>query len=222
MQTSVDNRLDEKLLTSTKGSKKRSWILSVPIKKIAVILSKLFAIISVILVIIWADSGEIDRGYLGGIDWNENVFSYHAIFMIIGVVYCTGWSLTAFKLNFLRHSIKRKLHMTFHLISKICLIVGAKAAYDYKQLTHADDDSGPLVHLITFHSWIGLATILLLVQNDTLGSITFFVPSITVKYAKIYKPIHKFLGISAYAMAMIAVVTGKRNLSLKVIPPMVF
>ena len=70
------------------------------------------------------------------------------------------------------------------------------------------------MHLTSFHSWLGLATTFLLVQNDTLGSIIFFVPSIAMKYAHIYRPLHKFLGISAYIFAMITIFTGTISTAL--------
>jgi hypothetical protein len=181
-------------------------------QQVYMVLGKAFGLIAMVLVCIWATSRNVDRKFLGGLDWGDNVFNWHPVLMIAALVYCTGWSLIAYKLKFLTYTARKYVHITFHVASKVCLFVGMSAVYEHKHLKAEDDDVGYLVHLTSFHSWLGLATTLLLIQNDTLGSIVFFVPSFAQRYAHIYRPLHKFLGVSAYVFAMITIFTGKFSL----------
>ena len=109
-------------------------------EQVYVVLGKLFALIAMILVCIWATSRNVERKFLGGLDWGDNVFNWHPVLMIGALVYCTGWSLVAYKLKFLTYTARKYVHITFHIASKVCLCIGISAVYQHKHLKSKNDD----------------------------------------------------------------------------------
>lgn len=170
----------------------------IPFDKVALVIARISAAIALILCIVWCAGSDTDEGYLGGLDPyspnNENVFSWHAVLMIGGVVCLSGWSITAFRMKMFNFSTTRNLHVGFHLGAKVCLMLGVKAAWDYKDLDQDDDSPAYLVHMGSFHSMLGLMTTILLVQNDVLGSLIFLIPSVPARFRILYKPHHMFFG----------------------------
>jgi cytochrome b-561 len=184
----------------------------VPMDRIALVVGRLSAAAAMILCLLWVSGEDEEEGYLGGLDAydpkGKNVFSWHAVLMVGGIVCLSGWSITAYRMRVFGYTTTRNLHVFFHLGAKVCLTIGVKAAWDYKDLDQDDDNPAYLVHMGSFHAMLGLATTILLVQNDMLGSIVFLVPSIPSRFRILYKPHHMFFGKAAYIVAMLTVVSG--------------
>ena len=172
------------------------------IENISLVLGRLFALTSVVLVVIWANSKDTDKKYLGGLDWGDNVFNWHPVLMVTGVLCFTGWSITAYRNKMFSYKTSRHLHMCFHLGAKLCLTVGLRAVWESK-------DKEKHVHVSSLHSWLGLTTTVLLFQNDILGGVTFLLPHISAHIKKIYIPYHIFFGKIAFVMAVVTIETGR-------------
>mmetsp|Transcript_16722 Transcript_16722/g.25117 ORF Transcript_16722/g.25117 Transcript_16722/m.25117 type:complete len:317 (-) Transcript_16722:169-1119(-) len=179
----------------------RSGAQPIWIENLTLVLGRAFAMVSLILVIIWATRESITDGYLGGLDWNKNVFNWHPVMMIAGIVCCTGWSITAFRMKVQKYSTSRNLHVFFHLGAKICITVGLRAAWEAK-----DNDENP--HFVTLHSWLGIATSILLFQNDILGLCHFVLPYASGAMRKLYAPYHIFFGKMSLVFAVITIEAG--------------
>jgi hypothetical protein len=130
------------------------------------------------------------------------------VLMVGGIVCLSGWSITAYRMRIFGYTTTRNLHVFFHLGAKVCLTFGVIAAWDYKDLDKEGPNPTYLLHMGSFHNMLGLATTMLLVQNDMLGSIVFLVPSIPSRFRMLYKPHHMFFGKAAYIVAMITVLSG--------------
>jgi cytochrome b-561 len=181
------------------GSEQPLWV-----ENVALALGRLFALTSVVLVVIWATGQDTNNGFLGGLDWNENVFNWHPVFMVVGVLCCTGWSITAFRNKMFGYTTSRYLHVCFHLGAKICLTIGIRAVWQSKDDSHGDHNP----HVYTLHAWLGLTTTLLLFQNDILGGFSFLLPYVSVAVKKLYTPYHIFFGKMAFVMAVVTIETG--------------
>lgn len=184
----------------------------IPFDRIALVIGRVSAIIALVLCILWVKGSDTDEGYLGGLDPyspdNENVFNWHPVLMVLGIVCLSGWSMTAYRMKIFGFAMSRNLHVFFHLGAKVCLTLGVKAAWDYKDLDKDDDSPSYLVHMGSFHSMLGLMTTILLVQNDVIGSIVFLVPVIPSRFRILYRPHHMFFGKAAYIVAMLTVISG--------------
>lgn len=192
------------------------WIIRIltpiPFDRFALFLGRISAIVSLVLCILWVSGEDTENGYLGGLEPyspdNKNVFSWHAVLMVAGVVCLSGWSMTAYRMTAFSLATARNLHVLFHLGAKVCLTLGVKAAWDYKDLDQGDDSPAYLVHMGSFHAMLGLVTTILLVQNDMIGSIVFLVPAMPARFRILYKPHHIFFGKTAYIVAMMTVISG--------------
>ena len=188
------------------------YVSMVPLDRIALVVGRVSAVVAMVLCVLWVSGSDTNEGYLGGLDAydpkGENVFSWHAVLMVGGIVCLSGWSITAYRMRIFGFTTTRNLHVFFHLGAKVCLTIGVKAAWDYKDLDQDDGHPSYLVHMGSFHSMLGLATTILLVQNDMIGSIVFLVPAIPSRFRILYKPHHMFFGKAAYIVAMLTVISG--------------
>ena len=186
--------------------------LAVPLDRIALHLGRACAIVALILCLLWVSGEDTEEGYLGGLGaysaTSEDIFSWHAVLMVAGVVCLSGWSITAYRAKIFGYNVTRNLHVIFHLGAKVCLTLGVKAAWDFKDLDQDVDNPNYLAHMGSFHAMLGLATTILLFQNDMIGSIVFLVPVIPSRFRILYKPHHMFFGKAAYIVAMLTVISG--------------
>ncbi|UJR17110.1 hypothetical protein I4U23_004006 [Adineta vaga] len=86
-------------------------------------------------------------------NWQKNPFSYHPLMMTLGLMFCYGNAILLYRT--FRKSPKlivKICHALFLLISFACGAVGFTAIFRSKQL-------GQRPHFMTFHSWLGLATL---------------------------------------------------------------
>lgn len=171
------------------------------VEDICLLLGRLFSFIAFILVIFWAHGSSSSKGYLGGLDWNSHVFSFHPV-MMIGAFLFTGLSITSYRIKSLSFKYKKYLHLISHILAKICLTIGLRAVYESKR------DSTPSYHIVSLHSWLGILTTILLLQNDFFGALTYLFPFLSQNIQKIYRPYHIFFGKIAFVFLVITIETG--------------
>jgi hypothetical protein len=172
------------------------------VEDVSLILGRLFSLAALILVIFWAHGTDNSRGYLGGLNWKENVFNFHPVMMIASFFF-TGWSITAYRIKSISMKYKKYLHLFAHILAKICLTIGLRAVYVSKR-----DSDDYHYHLLSLHTWLGTLTAILLIQNDFFGAITFLFPFLSRHIQKFYRPYHIFFGKMAFIFLVITIETG--------------
>jgi hypothetical protein len=172
------------------------------VEDVCLILGRLFSLVALILVIFWAHGSDTSRGFLGGLNWKDNVFNFHPVMMIASFFF-TGWSITAYRIKSISMKYKKYLHLFAHILAKICLTIGLRAVYVSKR-----DNDDYHYHLLSLHTWLGTLTAILLIQNDFFGAITFVFPFLSRHIQKFYRPYHIFFGKMAFIFLVMTIETG--------------
>ncbi len=61
------------------------------IQNACVMIGRAFAVLSVIMVFLWAKNHMTTKKYLGGLNWDEKVFNYHPVLMVLGFLFFLSW-----------------------------------------------------------------------------------------------------------------------------------
>ena len=172
-------------------------------------LAQLFGITIVVLISIW--SGH----YLGGFAWQSNPglqFNWHPLLMTIGMVYLYGNGILMYRINPKTQKMKLKLlHAFIMLVVLVMVVIGLKAVFDSHDLNPCSenpDELCPIANMFSYHSWIGITTVVLFAMQWFLGFITFLLPGVTLKLKANYLPLHAFFGITIFVCACASVLLG--------------
>ena len=179
-------------------------------QKSSIFLGRLCAMASVILIAVWVLKSGDDDKYLGGLNVNDNrVINFHVLFMPLGLIFFSGWSITAFRNPWFSPKWNRNIHAGFHFAAKVCMTIGLIGIQQAKDSPSKNYSStGYEAHLYSLHSWMGVLTSIFLFQNDILGVSIFLFPYISKQIRLYYKPEHIFLGKFSYILACATVLTG--------------
>ena len=172
-------------------------------------MAQLFGITVVALISIW--SGH----YLGGFAWQSNPglqFNWHPLLMTIGMVYLYGNGILMYRINPKSSKIKLKmLHAFTMLMVLVMVVIGLKAVFDSHDLNPCSENPEelcPIPNMFSYHSWIGLTTVVLFAMQWFLGFATFLLPGVTLKLKANYLPSHTFFGIVIFICACVSVLLG--------------
>ncbi|CAF0735781.1 unnamed protein product [Adineta steineri] len=167
--------------------------------RILLIICEIFGIISVILVSLFFAQGLYSNYYY---DWDANPFSYHPVMMTTGLVFCFGNAILLYRtLKSTRKLIVKILHASFLIISLTFALVGLVAVIRYKM-------SRSSIHFVSFHSWLGLTTLILFFFQWIFGFVTFLFPKLSLKIRSAYMPTHRLWGRIIFVLAVVTVIAG--------------
>jgi len=152
------------------------------------------------MVVIWANSPAEIKG-LNGLFTENNIFAWHPVLMVLGMVVCYSQAILAYRAFPLGKPTNKLLHLIFQSLAIILVLAGIWAVVKF----HNDK---LIANLYSTHSWLGLATLILFFQNYILGFITFWLPFATPPQRRSYLPSHVYLGVITYFFAVLAVETG--------------
>ena len=174
----------------------------------AIIISILSALTATVLVIIWATKKDVSNGYLGGLNYDDSIFNWHPILMVLSFSLCFLLGILSFRIdrNLLDRNHKKCLHLILMFIALIGGSIGIYTAYKSHQVP--TDDNLYYGNLDTLHSWIGLGAIIAFAQNAILGVLYFVMPLFTISVKTDYKKFHIIFGISSFVLVLLANVTG--------------
>ncbi|CAF1469298.1 unnamed protein product [Rotaria sp. Silwood1] len=161
-------------------------------------LAELFGLLSVILVGLFFDKHVFSGTY----NWKTNSFSFHPLMMTMGLLFCYGNAILLYRT--LRQTPKltvKILHALFLILSLAFGSVGFAAIVRSKNL-------GKRPHFMTFHSWLGLSTLILFVLQWICGFVSFLFPKLSLRIRNSYMPIHRFWGRIIFLSAVISILTG--------------
>lgn len=179
-------------------------------QKYAAILALLSAFAGWMLIIDWTSRSQSGQNYLGGLNFNRQLFNLHPVFMYGGMVFAFTAAIASFRLIPLPKPWVKSIHVLCHTLAIICIICGLICVFVSNNYESKNDEGIYYSNLYSLHSFIGLATIILYFQNYILG-IFHFLSSITLVPAekrKFYLPIHVCLGVVSFILAIVTVETG--------------
>jgi len=149
---------------------------------ILLILAEIFGLLSVILV-----------GLLFGLlydkniptliyDWKINPFSFHPLLMTIGLLFFYGNAIILYRTfkQIPKFTVKIS-HAALLILSLIFAAIGLAAIIRSKNLLNRS-------HFMTYHSWIGLTTMILFTFQWIFGFISFLFPQLSLDFRTAYMP----------------------------------
>jgi len=157
----------------------------------------------------------------GGLSFTEaGEFGYHALAMsLFAVVFMSASSLSMNNntslFAYFNFTPKERLlvHIRFHLLSLICIILGLFAIIYYKQWSDATD-LFPMFTMYTPHSWLGIITVCLFVLQ-MLGGV-YMKSSYTAHWNDEMKlkarGVHGYIGRVLYISGIVTCMTGFQNM----------
>jgi cytochrome b-561 len=166
-----------------------------------VVVAEVFALTAVIIVGIWMGN------FRGGFAWNdapEKEFNYHPLFMILGMVFLYGNAILVYRVFRNERKLPLKIaHASLQALALLFSGVGLKAVFDSHNLA-----TPPAQNLYTFHSWLGLTTVILFGFHWLLGFVTFLLPFCNQSVRAFFKPIHVYFGVVIFCCAVATALTG--------------
>ncbi|GMS88432.1 hypothetical protein PENTCL1PPCAC_10607 [Pristionchus entomophagus] len=175
------------------------------------IASQVLGALSILLVAVWM--GGIEDGFA----WSsepEREFHYHPTFMVMGMVFLFGESLLVYRV--FRHERKKfskLLHLILHTLVLCLALTALKAVFDNHNLHTKKLDDGtvvddPLPNMMSLHSWIGMATVIIFATQYAGGFITFFFPGLSMPTRAMFLPFHQVAGLGIFMLVSISVALG--------------
>lgn len=148
--------------------------------------------------------------YRGGFAWRSDIkleFNWHVLLMTVGMVYLGGNANLIYR--FMRDYGKKELKLTHTIMHALILpmvTIGLIAAFD----GHNFNDP-PRPNLYSFHSWIGLLTVILYCSQFLVGFFSFMYPGVAGSLRSFLMPYHVLSGFVIFIMSACAVLTGIRG-----------
>jgi hypothetical protein len=181
---------------------------STGIQKIAAVLAIVFAIIALGMTAAWANNHQTDKHYLGGLNWNEQVFNWHPVLMVAGMVLCLICGLVTYRIVPLPKKHQKVIHAIIHAAAIICTITGLSAVVTFNNYTNHNEYGAYFSNLYSIHSFMGLSAIVLYFSNFILGFMHFLLPGVSIELRKAFRPNHVFFGAMTLFVSAMAVQSG--------------
>lgn len=187
------------------------------VQRISGVAGIICAFIAVILIIVWMKGSSKENAYGGGLNFNEYLFNYHPIFMSSGLILGSLTALLSYRILPLSKTVTKSLHAILHSLCLCCVVIGLTCVIVGNNFTNKNDTGGYFPNLISLHSFVGIAAMLLYFQNYFFGFLHFLLPLtfMPVEKRKSYMPIHVFLGGFSFFTALCAVETGILDLAME-------
>jgi len=166
-----------------------------------VILSQLVAAGVTLMVGLWMGI------YQGFSSWEDKtkIFSYHPLFMVIGLVFLYGHAILVYRIWRNNRKIYVKiLHAVLHGLALLFASLGLKAVFD----SHNYAKPNPANNLYSLHSWLGILTISLFAFQWLAGFLTFLLPFASQGLRACVKPLHVCGGIVIFLLVIATCLLG--------------
>ena len=173
------------------------------------------AVIATIMTIKWATEIDVADKYLGGLNWNKRVFSWHPIMMVTGMVLCLVTSLLTYRIIQLPKVLTKSLHVLMHTTALVCTAIGLSAVFTSHNDPAHNMKGTITANLYSLHSLLGISAVVLYASNYVLGFYFFLTSFATLQMKIVFKPNHVFLGVFTLFAAGMAVQTGLAELTTK-------
>lgn len=185
------------------------------VQKAAGYLAIVAAIVATAMVIAWADKHDVDKNYLGGLNWHLRVFNWHPVLMISGMILCLICSLLSYRIFQLPKTGQKIIHFLLHSGAVVCVITGLAAVVTSHNYTDHNKNGTYTANLYSMHSLIGITALVLYFSNYIIGLVSFLMPCTTIDLKKAIMPNHIFLGVCTLIVGFCAVESGLTELTTK-------
>lgn len=147
-------------------------------------------LISVILVIYVLE-------HFKSISWKiEHRFTLHPFLMVLGLVYLQGTSISAFRaLNRFNRQNVKYFHAAVHTIVFILTVIALCAIFDTFNAIKKP-------HLVSFHGWLGLFTVILFTAQWFYSCLAFMVPIFSEETKNTLMPYHRACGLLTFILSV--------------------
>ena len=126
----------------------------------------LMALLSVILVAVWAEGTSTSDGYLGGLNYTNKLGNYHPILLVTGLIFFPTCALLCNKVSPYSQAFNKYLSLLFHSSSIICLIVDMYYINASSTPSYSNNDINEYKAIYTtLDSWILLIAITIYFYN---------------------------------------------------------
>ncbi|KAL5291532.1 hypothetical protein ACFFRR_010754 [Megaselia abdita] len=137
--------------------------------------------------------------HMGGFSWSDasqnSFFNYHPLFMTIGMIYFLGTSTLIYRgARQLKKMPLKIMHAALHFLALLFAAIGLYVVFE----NHAVKN---IPHLYSLHSWIGIATIALMVLQYVIGFVTYLAPGMSMDIRVTIMPLHRFFGLMIFCLA---------------------
>lgn len=156
-----------------------------------VTLAQILGLASVVVTAVWMGH------YWKGFQWSsDEVFNYHPLFMVIGMVFLYADSILAYRV--FRNSNKRPvkfLHAGLHIGALVFSIVGLIAVFDFH-------NKKGIANLYSFHSWLGITVVGLFGLQWLVGFLIYLLPCAGNDLRAAMMPFHRGLGVGIFVLSI--------------------
>jgi cytochrome b-561 len=141
-------------------------------------LAEVFGILSVLAVGLLFNPKISTQVY----DWKTNPFSYHPLLMTVGLLFCYGNAIVVYRTFKQTPKLTVKILHAFLLLSSFIF-----AAIGFVAIVRSKLE-GKRAQFMTYHTWIGLATLILFALQWICGFISFLLPKLSLELRQAYMP----------------------------------
>uniref|UniRef100_A0A0E0M547 Cytochrome b561 domain-containing protein n=1 Tax=Oryza punctata TaxID=4537 RepID=A0A0E0M547_ORYPU len=125
----------------------------------------------------------------------------HPLFMVIGLVICTGEAIMAYRIMLGPREVKKAVHLLLHLVALAFAAIGLYASFKFHHDLRAP-------HIRSLHAWLGITTAALYALQWLVAFVYFVFPGAVMTMRAEYVPWHILLGIVIFLMAVCTAETG--------------
>ncbi|XP_040384121.1 probable ascorbate-specific transmembrane electron transporter 1 [Oryza brachyantha] len=165
-----------------------------------VVVAQLLAAAVLTLTLVWV------LHFRGGVSWEmssnrQPIYMAHPLFMVIGLIICTGEAIMAYRIILGPRGAKKAVHLLLHLVALAFAAVGLYAAFKFHHDYRLPD-------IRSLHAWLGITTVALYALQWLVAFVYFVFPGAVMTMRADYAPWHIFFGIVVFLMAVCTAETG--------------
>eukprot|EP00850_Spirogloea_muscicola_P024695 SM001316S26852 [mRNA] locus=s1316:638:2125:- [translate_table: standard] len=167
----------------------------------AVAAARALGVAAVALVCVWS------LHFRGGVAWLTDdkalIFNWHPILMVLGPVVLVSESALVYRTIEGPHERKKAIHLAINAAALVVGVLGTIAV-----LRFHNESRPPIKNFYSLHSWFGITTLSLLVVQFLVGFTSFWYPGADGPTRRKVLPLHRFLGVYAFVLALATAVLG--------------
>jgi hypothetical protein len=183
------------------------------LQRVAAVAAMVTASVALAMVTRLAQNTDTTKNYLGGLNFNQLIFNYHPVLMVAGLVFCSVWSLLAYRVVPAPKFARKVYHIAFHTAAVVCIGVGLNAVIQGNNDPNKNTGGTYYPNLYSLHSFIGIIALILYLQNYLFGFLYFITSWISLPSKRRYRPNHVLFGILGLFVSAMAVATGLMELA---------
>ncbi|XP_054265492.1 plasma membrane ascorbate-dependent reductase CYBRD1-like isoform X2 [Macrosteles quadrilineatus] len=164
-------------------------------------ITEAIGLVGVVMMAIWTSF------HRGGFAWRSNPgleFNWHPLLNTIGMIYLFANSILVYRaLRTIRKKTLKLIHAAIHFVVLVLVLIAFIAVLDSHNLAVP-----AIPNFYSLHSWLGIVTVLIYVLQWVFGFAAFLYPGFPQNLRGAIMPIHTFMGLLAFVLAIATAFTG--------------